>query len=67
MLASNKIGIAVSSAIALAMLGFHLWVVFTGAPEVFHFRGTHLLFSLVLIYLWFPTLADATREGGLEF
>ncbi|MEX2616069.1 MAG: TRAP transporter permease [Alphaproteobacteria bacterium] len=65
MLASNKIGIAVSSAIALAMLGFHLWVVFTGAPEVFHFRGTHLLFALVLIYLWFPTLADATRGKAI--
>ncbi|MCB1745081.1 MAG: TRAP transporter large permease subunit, partial [Gammaproteobacteria bacterium] len=48
--------------IALAMAAFHLWVVYSGAPEVFYFRGTHLLFGLVLIFLWFPL----KLEGGLR-
>jgi len=56
MLGNSRIGVAIPAAIALAMMAFHLWVVFTGAPEVFHFRGTHLLFALVLIFLWFPVL-----------
>jgi len=57
--------------IALAMAAFHLWVVFTGAPEVFHFRGGHLLFGLTLIFLWYPTLPDASGRrralsGGID-
>ena len=52
----------VPTVIALAMIAFHLWVVFTGAPEVFHFRGSHLAFGLVLTFLWYPTFVDAT--GG---
>ncbi|MBU2533631.1 MAG: TRAP transporter permease [Alphaproteobacteria bacterium] len=51
--------IAIPGIIALAMAAFHLWVVFRGAPEVFVFRGTHLLFGLVLIFLWYPTFKSA--------
>ena len=54
MLGDGKVGIWIPSAIALAMLAFHFWVVATGAPEVFHFRGTHLIFALALIFLWHP-------------
>ena len=73
MMMSNwqRISTTVPIAIALAMAAFHLWVVFTGAPEVFVFRGTHLLFGLVLIFLWYPTFADAEGRkrllsGGID-
>ena len=56
----QRAGIVIPSAIALAMAGFHLWVVFTGAPQVLYFRGTHLLFGMVLIFLWYPTFAEAS-------
>jgi TRAP transporter 4TM/12TM fusion protein len=42
--------------LAVAMSLYHLWVAFFGAPEAFFFRGTHLLFALVLIFLLFPRL-----------
>ncbi len=65
MLASNKFVALATAGIALGMFAFHLWVVFTGAPEVFHFRGTHLLFTLVLVFLWFPLLAEATKGKAI--
>jgi TRAP transporter 4TM/12TM fusion protein len=40
--------------IALAMACYHFYVVIFGVPSVFFFRGTHLLFSLVLIFLLYP-------------
>ncbi|UEM25193.1 TRAP transporter permease (plasmid) [Skermanella mucosa] len=42
------------TAIAVAMSTYHLYVAFTGTPEVFTFRGTHLAFALVLVYLLHP-------------
>lgn len=62
MLGDSKIAVAITTTIALGMMAFHLWVVFDGAPELFHFRGTHLLFALVLTFLWYPIFKDAT--GG---
>lgn len=62
MLGDSKIAVAITTTIALGMMAFHLWVVFDGAPELFHFRGTHLLFALVLTFLWYPLFKDAT--GG---
>jgi len=56
----RRLSVAVPALIALGMAAFHLWVVFTGAPQVIYFRGTHLLFGLVLIFLWYPTLKEAT-------
>lgn len=41
-------------ALSLAMMGFHFHVVLLGAPQPFTFRGTHLAFSLVLVFLLFP-------------
>jgi TRAP transporter 4TM/12TM fusion protein len=55
----QKPSVAIPAAIALSMAAFHLWVVFRGAPEVFVFRGTHLLFGMVLIFLWYPTFKAA--------
>ena len=46
----------------LAMTAFHLWVVLRGAPTPFEFRGTHLAFALVIVFLLFP---GPTRMGRL--
>jgi TRAP transporter 4TM/12TM fusion protein len=40
--------------LAVAMSLYHLVVAFIGAPEAFFFRGTHLLFALVLLFLLYP-------------
>jgi TRAP transporter 4TM/12TM fusion protein len=37
--------------IAMAMSLYHMWAIAFGAPEAFIFRGTHLLFALVLLFL----------------
>lgn len=42
-------------ALMFGMVAFHFWVVLEGAPQPFVFRGTHLAFSLVLVFLLFPT------------
>ncbi len=39
--------IAVSTAMGL----YHMWMIVFGAPEAVLFRGTHLLFAMVLIFL----------------
>jgi TRAP transporter 4TM/12TM fusion protein len=62
MLGDSKVAVAITTTIALGMMAFHLWVVFAGAPELFYFRGTHLLFALVLTFLWFPLFKQ--RTGG---
>jgi TRAP transporter 4TM/12TM fusion protein len=56
--------------IGVAMALYHMWVIAVGAPEAILFRGTHLLFALVLVFLIHrrtlaaagtpPTLADYT-------
>jgi TRAP transporter 4TM/12TM fusion protein len=46
-------------AVGLAMTAFHVWVVLRGAPTPFEFRGTHLAFALVLVFLLFPGRARA--------
>ena len=38
---------------AIAMSLYHMWVIAFGQPEAIIFRGTHLLFALVLIFLLF--------------
>jgi TRAP transporter 4TM/12TM fusion protein len=43
--------------LAVAMSLYHLAIAFIGAPEAFFFRGTHLLFALVLIFLIYPSFA----------
>jgi TRAP transporter 4TM/12TM fusion protein len=40
--------------LAVAMSLYHLAIAFVGPPEAFFFRGTHLLFALVLIFLLYP-------------
>lgn len=53
--------------IAIAMGLYHMWMIAFGAPEAIIFRGTHLLFAMVLLFLIYrrsgeaigtPTLVD---------
>ena len=37
--------------IAVAMALYHMWMIAFGAPEAILFRGTHLMFALVLLFL----------------
>jgi TRAP transporter 4TM/12TM fusion protein len=37
--------------ISIAMALYHMWAIAFGAPEAIPFRGTHLLFALVLTFL----------------
>ena len=57
-----------ATVIAVAMALYHMWAIAFGAPEAILFRGTHLLFALVLVFLLYhwdgktrerpPTLLD---------
>jgi len=40
-----------TTVIAVAMTLYHMWAIAFGAPEAVFFRGTHLLFALVLVFL----------------
>ena len=54
-----------TSTIALAMAAYHFYVVIIGVPSVFYFRGTHLLFALVLVFLWYPSCDYKKNRLGL--
>jgi TRAP transporter 4TM/12TM fusion protein len=47
--------------IAAAMALFHMWAIAVSPPEAVIFRGTHLLFAVVLVFL---TLPLRTSRGG---
>ncbi|MBL8706739.1 MAG: TRAP transporter permease [Rhodospirillales bacterium] len=51
---------AAASVIAVAMALYHMWIIATGVPEAILFRGTHLLFAITLIFLWF----NGTKDGA---
>ena len=44
---------------------YHMWATAVAPPEALIFRGTHLLFALVLVYLLFPTARRADGERRL--
>jgi TRAP transporter 4TM/12TM fusion protein len=46
---------------AVAMVLFHVWVIVAGQPEAIIFRGMHLLFALVLVFLMFGTKVGVLR------
>ncbi len=50
---------ALISAIAVAMSLYHMYVAAFGPPEAMHFRGTHLIFALTLVFLLYPS-----KPGG---
>jgi TRAP transporter 4TM/12TM fusion protein len=37
--------------VSIAMALYHMWAIALGAPEAFYYRGTHLLFAMVLVFL----------------
>jgi TRAP transporter 4TM/12TM fusion protein len=43
--------------IAIAMGLYHMWVIAFGTPEAILFRGTHLLFAIVLVFLLYRLTA----------
>ncbi len=45
------------SLIAIAMSLYHMYVAAFGPPEAYVFRGTHLLFTMTLIFLLYPLKA----------
>ncbi len=50
------------TAVALAMGVYHMWVIAFGTPEAILFRGTHLLFALVLVFLLYRRVAAVDNE-----
>jgi TRAP transporter 4TM/12TM fusion protein len=46
--------------IAIAMGLYHMWMIAFGAPEAIIFRGMHLLFALVLLFLIYRRSGEAT-------
>ena len=61
------------TAISIAMVFYHLWAIAFGTPEAFFFRGTHLVFAMVLVFLLYrgteekddqPKSDDQKRTGA---
>ena len=46
--------------IAVSMSLYHMYVAGFGPPEAVIFRGTHLMFALVLVFLLYPTLSGTS-------
>lgn len=49
--------------LAVAMSAYHMYVAAYGPPEAYFFRGTHLLFALVLVFLVYPSRIRAGLAG----
>ena len=45
--------------ISVAMVIYHVWAIAFGSPEAFHFRGTHLLFAMTLVFLLYRRSGQA--------
>jgi TRAP transporter 4TM/12TM fusion protein len=52
--------------IAVGMSVYHLTIAFIGAPQQLYFRSTHLLFSLALVFLLFPSFRPKPEKEGLR-
>ena len=68
---SSTPGRTLQFTIALTAVGmslYHIYVALTGAPEPFFFRGAHLLFAMVLIFLLYPGFVtrDETSEVAVR-
>ena len=50
---------ALVSVIAIAMSLYHMYVAAAGPPDIYFFRGTHLLFAMTLVFLLYPS-----KPGG---
>ncbi|MCW5687602.1 MAG: TRAP transporter permease [Pseudolabrys sp.] len=49
------------AAIACAMVVYHMWAIGVGSPEAVWFRGTHLLFAMVLTFLLFRRSGESSE------
>jgi len=41
----------VTIVVAVAMALYHMWAIAFGSPEAFYYRGTHLAFALIILFL----------------
>jgi TRAP transporter 4TM/12TM fusion protein len=48
--------------VAVTMALYHMWIIAFGAPEAILFRGTHLIFALILVFLIYRRAS--TAQGG---
>jgi TRAP transporter 4TM/12TM fusion protein len=55
--------------IGVAMALYHMYVIAFGAPDAITLRGTHLIFALVLVFLFYrrTTSADGTPPSLLDY
>ena len=51
--------------VAVGMSLYHLTVAFIGTPQALFFRGTHLLFAMVLVFLLYPSFRGKEPEAHL--
>ncbi|MDO8534082.1 MAG: TRAP transporter large permease subunit, partial [Xanthobacteraceae bacterium] len=51
--------------ISVAMVVYHIWAIAFGTPEAILFRGTHLLFALVLTFLLYRRAGDVGERPSL--
>jgi TRAP transporter 4TM/12TM fusion protein len=47
--------------VAVAMVLYHMWVIVAGQPEAIIFRGTHLMFAVVLTFLIYGSKVGVQR------
>ena len=52
--------------ISIAMAIYHMWAIAFGSPEAIPYRGTHLLFAIVLIFLIYRTRAKTEDAAMVE-
>jgi TRAP transporter 4TM/12TM fusion protein len=54
--------------VAVAMALYHMWAIAFGSPEAFYFRGTHLMFAMVLLFLIYRwTGKPEGAPGALDY
>jgi TRAP transporter 4TM/12TM fusion protein len=51
--------------IGSAMSLWHMWIIAFGPPEALFFRGGHLLFAMVLVYLIYPWRGAGKGDPGI--
>jgi len=52
----------IATPVAVAMTLFHMYVIAFGPPQALIFRGTHLAFAMVLVFLAFPLAPGPGRR-----
>ena len=52
--------------VSIAMALYHMWAIAFGSPEAFFYRGTHLLFAMVLVFLLYRFRAKTDDAAMIE-